>query len=219
MTPKRLPPDDPREWLNRARANLMRASTPLAGGYLEDLCFDAQQATEKAIKAVFVGRAERFPFIHDLEKLLGLLDQNGQSIPKYVWQAEKLSRYAAVTRYPGVVRQLLRASIDERSASRRRCYVGRSGTLVPAPQRPEGRNRGRQKGESARGGISFPNCVPVFRQPPIRPARHPPTTNPPSEPEKSNGSGVISGIDPALFDFSVHLHRWVFRQINLQRQP
>ena len=102
MTAKRLPANDPREWLNRARANLTRATPPRLEGYLEDLCFDAQQAAEKAIKAVFVRRAERFPFIHDLEKLLGLLDRNGQAIPKYARQAEKLSRYAVMTRYPGL---------------------------------------------------------------------------------------------------------------------
>ena len=83
MTPKRLPPDDPCEWLNRARANLTRATTPLPGGYLEDLCFDAQQSAEKAIKAVFVGRDELFPFIHDLEKLLGLLERNGQILETF----------------------------------------------------------------------------------------------------------------------------------------
>jgi HEPN domain-containing protein len=101
MTPKRPPADDPGEWLNRARANLDRSTSLLSGGYLEDPCFDAQQAAEKAIKAVFVHRRESFPFIHDLEKLLKLLEQNGQRIPKYVRQAEVLSRYAVVTRYPG----------------------------------------------------------------------------------------------------------------------
>jgi HEPN domain-containing protein len=52
MPPERRPPDDPREWINRARSNLVRAQTTLPGVYLEDLCFDAQQAAEKAIKAV-----------------------------------------------------------------------------------------------------------------------------------------------------------------------
>jgi HEPN domain-containing protein len=47
----RFPPDDPREWLNRARSHLRRAAEPLKGVYLEDLCYDAQQAAEKAIKA------------------------------------------------------------------------------------------------------------------------------------------------------------------------
>ena len=54
--PERFPPDDPREWMNRARGNLARAKKREPGFYLEDLCFDAQQAAEKAIKAMFVRR-------------------------------------------------------------------------------------------------------------------------------------------------------------------
>jgi HEPN domain-containing protein len=54
--PERFPPDDPREWLNRARSNLIRAKSKLPGVYLEDLCFDAQQAAEKAIKAIVIQR-------------------------------------------------------------------------------------------------------------------------------------------------------------------
>ena len=69
----------------------------------EDLCFDAQQAAEKAIKAVFIGRGETFPYVHELEKLLKQLKKNGLKIPKYVWEAEKLTPFAVVTRYPGLV--------------------------------------------------------------------------------------------------------------------
>jgi hypothetical protein len=42
MARKRFPPDDPREWLNRARSNLAHAHLTPSGVYLEDLCFDAQ---------------------------------------------------------------------------------------------------------------------------------------------------------------------------------
>ena len=49
-------PDDPLEWLRRARSNL--ALTRLGQNepdvLLEDLCFEAQQASEKALKALFV---------------------------------------------------------------------------------------------------------------------------------------------------------------------
>ena len=100
MTRKRLPPDDPREWLNRAKSALAHARAVSAGVFFEDLCFDAQQAAEKAIKAVFIDRREHFPFIHDLEELLQRLDGNGLKIPKYVWEAEELTDYAAFTRYP-----------------------------------------------------------------------------------------------------------------------
>ena len=53
--PERFPPDDPREWMNRARSNLVLAKSRILGAYLEDLCFAAQQAAEKAIK----GRHDR----------------------------------------------------------------------------------------------------------------------------------------------------------------
>src|SRR5260370_38565887 len=100
MTRKRLPADDPREWLNRARSNLARAKSPMPEAYLEDLCFDAQQAAEKATKAVFICRGERFPFVHDLEELLRLLERNGLKVPKYVWEPDELSDYGDGTRFP-----------------------------------------------------------------------------------------------------------------------
>ena len=101
MGRKRFPPDDPREWLNRARGNLARAKSRIPEAFLEDLCFDAQQAAEKAIKAVFVHRHETFPYIHDLKRLLRLLAGSGVKIPKYLGEAKELTRYAFVTRYPG----------------------------------------------------------------------------------------------------------------------
>ena len=49
--------------------------------YLEDFCFDAQQAAEKAVKAVFMACGLTFPFIHDLGRLLALLVQGGIACP------------------------------------------------------------------------------------------------------------------------------------------
>jgi len=103
MSRKRLPPDDPREWLNRAHSNLARADETSSEVYLEDLRFDAQQAAEKAIKAVFIHRGVCFPYIHDLADLLGRLERSGDKIPKYVREANELSTFAVVTRYPGLI--------------------------------------------------------------------------------------------------------------------
>ena len=80
--PERFAPDDPREWLNRARSNLALANSRISGAYLEDLCFDAQQAAEKAIKAVMIARDIDFPYMHDLGSLLTLLEENGETIPE-----------------------------------------------------------------------------------------------------------------------------------------
>ena len=98
--PERFPPEDPREWMNRARSNLARAKNRVPQAYLEDLCFDAQQAAEKAIKAVMLKRGVTFPYVHDLARLLSLLKEAGEVIPDAVGQARKLTRFATVTRYP-----------------------------------------------------------------------------------------------------------------------
>jgi len=73
MVPERLAPDDPREWLNRAKSNLARAKAgnDIPGVYLEDLCFDAQQAAEKAIKAA-------------------LLHQDVSSLTRTIWRSSSL---------------------------------------------------------------------------------------------------------------------------------
>jgi len=102
MKREHFPADDPREWINRAKSNLVRARAINPEVLLEDLCFDAQQCAEKAIKGVFVLRGERFPLIHDLEELLQRLARVAVKIPKYLWDADELSRFAVVTRYPGM---------------------------------------------------------------------------------------------------------------------
>jgi HEPN domain-containing protein len=104
MLRRRRAADDPVEWLNRARSNLARAKADIRvpGVYLEDLCFDAQQAAEKAIKAVLLKLGVPFPFIHDLGDLLDLVRKAGGSVPRSVKDAGRLTRFAVVTRYPGI---------------------------------------------------------------------------------------------------------------------
>jgi len=99
--PKRYPPDDPREWMNRAQSNLTVARAKGPGVYLEDLCFNAQQAAEKAIKALLIRRNVEFPYIHDLARLLTLLESANQEVPESIRQVERLTRFAVFTRYPG----------------------------------------------------------------------------------------------------------------------
>jgi HEPN domain-containing protein len=98
---KRYSPDDPREWLSRARTNLALAKSALPDVHLEELCFNAHQAAEKAIKGVFISRHEEFPYTHDLRKLLELARQRAMDVPEPVCEAERLTPYAFEFRYPG----------------------------------------------------------------------------------------------------------------------
>ena len=102
MAPKRGNPEDPQEWLRHAQSNLALAKggRAMPEVFFEHLCFEAQQAAEKAIKAVFVGRRMRLPKTHDLLELLTLLERAGVQIPDAIRQADRLSQYAVVTRYP-----------------------------------------------------------------------------------------------------------------------
>ena len=76
--------------------------------YFEDFCFDAQQAAEKAIKAVLLHLGVRFPYTHDLVDLLDLIEKTGRTIPKAVRGADRLTRFAVATRYPGVMEPVTR---------------------------------------------------------------------------------------------------------------
>ncbi|MBI4678667.1 MAG: HEPN domain-containing protein [Elusimicrobia bacterium] len=99
----------PRDWLRRAKSNLARAkqSKP-AGAVWEDLCFDAQQAAEKAIKAVLVLLGVGFPKTHDIRELLGLAGQADLDIPQEVQDAMDLTDYAVATRYPSAAEPVTR---------------------------------------------------------------------------------------------------------------
>lgn len=100
--PERYPPDDAKEWLNRARSDLALAKARGQDIYLEDLCFHAQQAAEKAVKALLIMQGVEFPYVHDIAQLLTLLEEAGHQIPGPLREAERLTRFAVSTRYPGI---------------------------------------------------------------------------------------------------------------------
>jgi HEPN domain-containing protein len=102
-----MPRDDamagtPEDWLRRARSNLAHARQEKPDEVLyEDLCFDAQQAAEKAIKALLVARRVPFRFVHDIGELLRMATDGGIVVPDRVRDAVELTEYAVEARYPG----------------------------------------------------------------------------------------------------------------------
>jgi HEPN domain-containing protein len=92
----------PKDWMRRAQSNLLRAEQPKPEEVLwEDLCFDAQQAAEKALRAVLLFANIKFRFVHDIGELVTLLTNNGFAVPKEVEEAVELTEYAVEARYPG----------------------------------------------------------------------------------------------------------------------
>ena len=87
-------------WLRHARSDLAVAQARgLIGVLLETLCYHAQQAAEKSIKAVLVSRGIPPPKTHNLRVLLSLLPQD-ISVPPRITGAAALSNYAVEARYP-----------------------------------------------------------------------------------------------------------------------
>lgn len=96
-------PQRAKEWLRRAKSNLARAKAGRISEEIlyEDLCFDAQQAVEKALKAICIIYGIRFSKVHDISYLMELLEKGNVKIPKRLQRAKILTDYAVETRYPG----------------------------------------------------------------------------------------------------------------------
>ena len=82
-----------REWLAFARGNVVHANLGRGapGAFVEYLCFDAQQAAEKALKAVLILHGVRPPRTHILGELLSLLGNSGVDVPVHAQRAEALA--------------------------------------------------------------------------------------------------------------------------------
>ena len=108
-------PGSPPEWMDHAESDLRLAR--LAAGdesiLREQVCFHAQQAAGKAIKAVLVFRQIEFPLTHDIEALVELAEESGLQLPEAVCGAGMLSPYAVETRYPGSCMDITVSDVDE----------------------------------------------------------------------------------------------------------
>lgn len=65
----------------------------------EVIGFHAQQAVEKALKAVLSARAQRYPPTHDLGLLLTLLHEGEHHVPAELHEVELLTPWAVQLRY------------------------------------------------------------------------------------------------------------------------
>jgi HEPN domain-containing protein len=108
-------PTDPQAWLLRAKGNLNLAEKGgrLKGVFLEDLCFNAQQAAEKALKAICLAKGLEFPMTHSVVHLVDILIAGGVEVPEAVKNADVLTQYAVQSRYPGWAEAVTREEYRE----------------------------------------------------------------------------------------------------------
>lgn len=95
----------PEDWIVHAKSDLALATVAQANRTVdildEQICFHAQQAAEKALKAVLLFNHVDFKLGHDLSYLLDLIETTGTSIPAEIEDVESLTPYAVTFRYPG----------------------------------------------------------------------------------------------------------------------
>lgn len=103
----------PIRWFEYAKADLALACIGLPPGVTyELLCFHAQQAAEKAIKAILIYQGIDFPYTHNLQRLIELLP-NDMRKSEIIAQISVLNPYAIQTRYPGEIEPVSKEEYDE----------------------------------------------------------------------------------------------------------
>ncbi|HYA26679.1 MAG TPA: HEPN domain-containing protein [Thermodesulfovibrionales bacterium] len=79
----------------------------------EQICFHAQQAVEKALKAVLLFKKVDFPLTHDLDELLDIAEKAGITLPPDMMDVGLLTPYAVETRYPGYWEEITEQDVDD----------------------------------------------------------------------------------------------------------
>lgn len=92
-----------REWVDKAEEDyrVMAAIGGLNPPAHDAVCFHAQQAAEKYLKAVLAERVIAFPKVHDLTRLLDLIDPAINELSAMRADLDALSRLSVQVRYPG----------------------------------------------------------------------------------------------------------------------
>ena len=102
------PPDEirrelVRQWLEKAEEDFAVAEHLLLSGtsFGGAICFHAQQAVEKYLKAFLVHKQIEFRKTHDIEELLELVAGMDESLAASLEMASQLNPYGVEVRYPG----------------------------------------------------------------------------------------------------------------------
>lgn len=98
-------PDDPRTWIAKAENDLLNVRNNLKAEQVpwDTICFHAQQAAEKMLKAFVVSRGRAVSRTHDLVALLAEAVAEGGPLEVLEADCRLLTPYAVMLRYPGAV--------------------------------------------------------------------------------------------------------------------
>jgi len=126
-----MPPDDARledarAWLARAELDLRAADLELGApqaGLWGDVAFHAQQAAEKALKALLAMHDEPFRKTHSIEELGRACAAIDPGLGHLIDAAAPLTEYAWKFRYPGDVGDPTRDEAERAVAVARKLFI------------------------------------------------------------------------------------------------
>lgn len=106
------------ELMHRAEEDLstvqaMLGVTPIADAVVS---LHAQQAVERALKAVLAAGQLEYPFTHDIDALAELCEAAGSTLPSELDEADLLTPYAVAARYDQAPQATVRREEAERFA-------------------------------------------------------------------------------------------------------
>jgi HEPN domain-containing protein len=101
-------------WIDRAKSSYEIAKTIIKNNmiYYEDLCYQSQQAVEKALKGLLIYFGDDPEFTHNIGLLLTELEKHTE-IPEHIQLATDVTKYAVFTRYPGNYDEITKENYED----------------------------------------------------------------------------------------------------------
>ncbi len=105
----------PKEWFRLALEDFKTAQVLFEEGIWNHVCFHAQQAVEKGLKAMIESKKE-VPRIHDLLELASVARKSGFTVENFQEYFNYLNQFYTSTRYPFLMAMLPHGSPGRREA-------------------------------------------------------------------------------------------------------
>ena len=100
-------------WIARAKSSYEIARIEIKNNiYYEDLCYQSQQAVEKALKGLLIFYGTDPEFTHNIGLLLNELEKV-TGIPDNIKSATNVTKYAVITKYPGEYDEITKNDYEE----------------------------------------------------------------------------------------------------------
>lgn len=135
-SPTNPAPGTPEDWLRHAKSDLAVARDIENNPDVlpNQTAFHAQQAAEKAIKAILIHEGIAFPRSHDLTVLVQRWTTSGRVWPPDLINVKTLNPYAVESRYPGYIHQISRGEVRATIEMADKVVVWAESAVVSPPQ-------------------------------------------------------------------------------------